>query len=361
MATITKVKTKSGIRWKALIRRGNRSKSKTFQLKSSAKAWAQEMERGDELAIALGSLGAQITLAELAEEYMAQYEGRDHSREFRVQFWVDRIGNKRLTDIRPGLVRLHLDDYSDGRVRICAGVGRDLKPKTREINRKRSPATRNRMKAALGAMLSYAREKEYLVGPLPTASVPAVHEDNKRNRFLSADERKRLLKACRESDWDRLYLLVIMALTSGCRLGELITLRWADIDFADESIYLARTKNEDPRKVPLAKPSIDELKKFRGIGSGLVFPGKRRTHRPFNFRPHWTKAKERAGVHDFRFHDCRHDVGSALAMAGYSLLEIGEILGHRSAQTTKRYAHVSTDHKRKIISDTFDKMGVNDE
>ncbi len=359
MATITKIKTKSGIRWKALIRRGNRSKSKTFQLKSSARAWAAEMERGDELAIALGSLGATITLSELATEYLEQYQGRDHSRVYRVRFWVERLGNTRLTDIKPHLVRQHLEDYASGRVRTYGGIGKDLKVKTKTLDKRRAPASVNRMKAALAALLAYAREKEYLVGPSVTSVIPTLKENNKRTRFLTEDERTRLLRACRASDYDRLYLLAILALTSGCRLGELITLRWSDIDFADKSIYLAHTKNDDPRKIPLARPALEELRKFRGIGEALVFPGKRRTRRPFvGFRKHWNEARKVADVADVRFHDNRHTVASNLAMKGYSLFQIGEILGHRSVQTTKRYAHLSTDHKREIITDTFDDVGV---
>ena len=360
MATITKVKVKGGYKWKALVRRGNRSKSKTFQLKSSAKAWAAEMEKGDELAIALGQPGALITLEQLAEEYMEAYEGKDHTREQRVRFWVDSIGKTRLTDITPSLVRRHLDAYSDGKALSYGGIGKDFRPKTRQLSKKRSPASRNRMKAALAALLGFAREKEYISGRTATSDVPVLKEDNKRQRYLSDQERDRLLNHCLMSDYDRLYLLVLMGLTTGARLGELLPRKWSEVDFEKRQIRLKTSKNQEPRVLILTEPVIAELKRFRAVGEALIFPGKRRTTRPFSgFRKHWHKALKQAGIDGLHFHDLRHSCASFLLKEGFSLDQIGQVLGHKSAQTTRRYSHLDVGTKTRMIEETFGKIGGN--
>lgn len=77
---------------------------------------------------------------------------------------------------------------------------------------------------------------------------------------------------------------------------------------------------------------------------------------PFHFQKQWVKALKDAEITNFRFHDLRHSRASYLAMEGCSLLEIAEVLGHKSVQTTKRYAHLSTEHKAKVVSRVFDKM-----
>ena len=98
----------------------------------------------------------------------------------------------------------------------------------------------------------------------------------------------------------------------------------------------------------LPEPVMVELRKHREVGSGFVFPSERFEHRPTDPYPFWYKALEEAAITDCRFHDLRHSAASYLAMGGASLLEIAEVLGHKSLQTTKRYAHLSTDHKRTL-------------
>jgi len=144
---------------------------------------------------------------------------------------------------------------------------------------------------------------------------------------------------------------VRLLLGTGCRLGEAMALRWCDVDLAERTAYLERTKNGSARMLTLPAPLVAELKKHRAIGVGLVFgadPKPGQQQRPFTFRKHWNKARIEAGLPDLRLHDLRHDAASQLAMAGATLLEIGEVLGHKSQQTTKRYSHLSVEHLRAL-------------
>ena len=168
---------------------------------------------------------------------------------------------------------------------------------------------------------------------------------NQIERFLDDRERKALLSSCQESTWDKLYLVVLMAITTGMRKAELANLRWTDINFDKGLAKLATTKNGSPRINPIPATALDELKKFRQVGNGLIFVSSYDLEKPFDFRVQWKRALQRANIKNFRFHDLRHTAASFLVMGGASLHETAEILGHKSTQTTRRYAHLSTDHK----------------
>lgn len=360
MATITKLQRSSGVRFKAIIRKGGRVlKTKTFATKTAARTWARRIEGDDDLVRALGSPGASITLRQLCSEYMAQWRGKDTTRVQRVGFWADSMGATRLTDIIPADIRVHLNDYGQGQALRGDGIGPDSKRTTKPLGRTRAPATVNRMKAALGAVLKYAMKRGYITRN-PATMVSALSEDNKHIRWLSDDERKRLLAACEASAWPKLTLLVVLAMTTGARLGELHKLRWSDVSFAERTALLTDTKNGEDRVLMLPEVAISVLTQHREIGSGLVFAGTKHPDRPREFRKHWNAALEQAGITRLRFHDLRHDFCSQMAMHGASLVEIAELAGHKDLSTTKRYAHLSTAHKRalsdRVVGEVFGRL-----
>jgi integrase len=334
MATIAKVPRARGVAYQAKIKRqGRLVKSKTFHNKAAAREWARRVEADLEQAIASGDPGHRTRFDALSDRYLAQYAGRDHHRRTQIRWWQDRLGGCRLADISLEVIRLHLDNYR---------FGRDRHPVVA-----RTPASTNRLKAALSALFTFG-VKHGLANKNPARQIPVETEHNHRIRFLSQEERMRLLQACRESTWDRLYLLVLMALMTGARKGELLTLRWEWVDVNERTVQLARTKNGESRVLTLPLPVVEELLRFRGADE-LVFPGRRgRNNRPADARPAWERALAQAGIQNFRFHDLRHSAASYLAMAGASLLEVAEVLGHRSVQTTKRYAHLSVAHKKSL-------------
>ena len=93
---------------------------------------------------------------------------------------------------------------------------------------------------------------------------------------------------------------------------------------------------------------MTELTRFRQIGTGLVFPSTKKLEKSFEFRKHWEKALKEAAIEDFKFHDLRHSAASMLVMNGATLYEAGQVLGHKSTQTTARYAHISIQHKQQL-------------
>lgn len=134
----------------------------------------------------------------------------------------------------------------------------------------------------------------------------------------------------------------------------MIGLKWSDINFNTRTAHLAVTKNGSQRVLSLTAELLTELSKFREIGASFVFPHPSGLNRPFTeFDHHWQAAKKAALLSDFHFHDLRHSCASLLAMNGASILEIAEVLGHKSITMTQRYSHLCNAHKAKLTDRVF--------
>jgi integrase len=149
------------------------------------------------------------------------------------------------------------------------------------------------------------------------------------------------------------YLIVLRAITTGARKGELTGLKWSDIDFDRQLAYISTTKNGESKTLPLTESVIDELCKFNKQDNSLVFDSVIKPGRAYCFTKPWKKALNEAGIEDFTFHSLRHTCASYLAMNGASLLEISDVLGHKQIQMTKRYSHLCIDHKQTLINNVL--------
>ena len=160
-----------------------------------------------------------------------------------------------------------------------------------------------------------------------------------------------MLEACQTSRNPYLHTIVVLALATGARRGELLGLRWPDVDLKRATLAFQETKNGERRAVPLTGQALalmGQHAKVRRLDTVLVFPdatGKK----PGGIREAFEGAVKRAGIVDFRFHDLRHTAASYLAMSGASLAEIAEVLGHKTLAMVKRYAHLSEAHTRGVV------------
>lgn len=141
-----------------------------------------------------------------------------------------------------------------------------------------------------------------------------------------------------------------MAMTTGMRRSELFGLRWCDVDFARGFVMLADTKNGESRHCQIPDFVMAELTPIRQVGNTLLFPSDQKPNRPYEFKKHWLAALKLAGIEDFRWHDLRHTAASMLVTKGATLYECGEVLGHKSLETTKRYAHLSVSHQSEVVN-----------
>ena len=184
----------------------------------------------------------------------------------------------------------------------------------------------------------------------PMRKVTKLKEPRGSVRFLSDEERQRLLAACQVSKNTSLYTIVVLALATGGRQQELLTLCWPDVDLKRGAVTFHHTKNGERRALPLTGHALALMRQHaqvRHLDTALVFPSTSTKRR--RIRDAWEYAIERANIADFRFHDLRHTFASYLAMNGASLLEIAEALGHKSLAMVKRYAHLTEAHTRGVV------------
>ena len=303
---------------------------------------------------------ANLTLRALADAYMAAYSGRDRSRVYTTAFWVNELGERRITDISADDVADVLDRLAATPVTKYAGKDPATGKKIlREFGR-RKPATINRLKSVVSGMLTFAQRRRLMPRGWqnPCREIVTEKVRNARTRFLSPDERERLLKVCRVSKWPRLYLLVLMALVTGARRGELLALRYEDLDLEAGTAHLRMTKNGQERVLPLTPAVIAEIRRFgKAKPEALLFESVRRPGQPMKMSKFFNEAVHTAKVQDFHFHDLRHSCASYLAQSGATLLEIADVLGHKTLDMVRRYSHLTVQHKAALVSRVLGNIG----
>jgi len=207
-----------------------------------------------------------------------------------------------------------------------------------------SPATVNRLLACLKCMFNKAIEWGKMNNN-PAIKLKLFKENNKRLRYLEKEEIVKLLANCNK------YLkpIVMLALNTGMRRGEILGLKWHDIDFRRGIIYLLNTKNSEKREIPIneqVKTALIRTKKH--AESPFVFC--RSDGKPFrDIRKSFFTALKKASIINFRFHDLRHTFASQLVMSGVDLNTVRELMGHKSLKMTLRYSHLSPDHKKRAV------------
>lgn len=294
---------------------------------------------GLDLFIQAGKRVRYQTFNQVADDYMLQWDKKDKINQgAKVAGWCDVFGGRIMSDI----------DIFDIREHVALML---------ESQR---PVTVIRKKAVLSSLFKYALSQGYIDHNF-VADVVINSDARVRERVLTSDERKALLKACKTSTWDKLHLIVRMAMLTGARRGELLKLNWEDVDLDEGVATLLDTKNGSDRTLSLHKSIIEELQRFQQR-KGLIFPSNFNT--PKNFQSHWTIAVNKAGINDdrdmetFTFHCLRHGFCSLMSDEGFELSQIGQLAGHRSLQTTMRYIHQDHAAKAKITDKLAAVMGV---
>ncbi|AUM12469.1 tyrosine-type recombinase/integrase [Ketobacter alkanivorans] len=337
MATIRERKTSKGeTRYQAIVRlKGFPPQTATFNRKTDAKRWVTNTEA----AIREGrhfktTESKKHTLSDLIERYIKYVLPTKPKSQLKqaaqLRWWQSEIGYLTLSEVTPARL----------------GEARD------KLQRGRQPATVVRYMAALSHAFTIASNEWGWLEDNPLRKVRKPVEPRGRVRFLDEEERSRLLTACKQSDCESLYPVVVLALSTGMRQGEILSLEWPHVDLVRGYIYLSDTKNGERRTVPLvshAKELVLNLSKIRRVDTKLLFPSTVKPQSPVAIRRPWGEALKAADIHDFRFHDLRHTAASYLAMNGASLAEIAEILGHKTLQMVKRYAHLSEQHTSRVL------------
>jgi integrase len=227
--------------------------------------------------------------------------------------------------------------------------------KTTKGGKVRAAGSVNGDLAILGHMLSSAVEWGWLeTSPFKKGKSLMLKLDNKRTRFLTEPEIGNLLKECP----NHLRPIVEVAMLTGMRRGELLSLKWDQIKHGAIHLDGSMTKSGKGRKIQISdrlEMVLKELRRENHLKSPYVFnyQGKRLQEVKRSFQG----ACRRAGIEDFRFHDLRHTFASRLVMRGASLKAVQELLGHADLSMTMRYSHLSQEHLKdtvNLLNDTPD-------
>jgi integrase len=332
MATIDVRPSRHGTRYRVRVRLRGYLRTGTFRTAKEAHHWAIRTEAA--LLSQRAALPRVHRLAEAIDRYT------DHILPTKVPRTAVNQ-RQQLAWWRRELGHCHLAELTPAHLAAC----RDLLAQTR------TASTVNRYCDVLRHLFSVAIQEWGWLEASPMRGVRRLREPRGRVRFLSDEERPRLLAACQQSHNRFLAPVVVLALATGARKMEILALRWPDVDLQRGLLTFHQTKNRDRRTVPLTGQALIVMQSHamvRRMGTDLVFP-RRDGRQPVDIRYAWKQALRAAGIIDFRLHDLRHSAASYLAMQGASLVEIAEVLGHRTLQMTKRYTHLTEAHTRRVM------------
>ena len=221
---------------------------------------------------------------------------------------------------------------------------------TKQIQEKYKASTVNKHAGLLNRMLNVAVEWEYIEkNPFDKAIIKKFPTGDHVQRFLTADEIRRLLSACSKEPHPYLYFFVKLLLLTGARSSELRLCKWNDIDLTKGELYIELSKNGRSRRIILSDSSIQELCRVREkseslgtptMASNWVFTNPK-TQLPYtSMQIAFSKARKRARLDTVRIHDLRHTFASLLINNGASIYEVQKLLGHHHVSMTERYAHL---------------------
>ena len=313
------------------------------QARSRAITIIAATKNGDDPAARRDADRRAITVKELAERFEKEHidlrlkpsTAKGYKRMLE-RFVLPRLGKHRLTEVtRADIAQLHHD---------LRHIAYDA----------------NRCLEMISKMFNLAE----MWGLRPDGSNPRKHikkyPEEKRERFLSPAELKRVGEVLREMEQEGIELPSSIAaarllILTGCRLGEIMNLKWGHVDIAGKALRLRDSKT-GAKVVHLGQPAGEVLEKIERIeGNPWVIVGTKPGARLTDLQPFWQRVRARAGLKDVRIHDLRHTFASTAVASGQGLPMIGKLLGHTQVQTTARYAHLAADP----IRDAADQVASN--
>ncbi len=316
---------RDGIWWTCIRYRGKKIQK---SLETDNKKLAESVEAKWRIALIEGKYfdrceGEDKTFKDMADRFMLEYAPKKSERtqmhyKTTLGHSLPFFGNMKLTSITPKKIV----EYRAMR------YGKGIKPSTYNLER-----------AMFSKMFNVAiREWEWLKEN-PVSKVSRDRENNQRDKWLSEEDERRLLEHM--PGW--LREIVLLALHTGLRRGELLSLTWDRVNLLQKTIIIQKSKNGRPRTIPLTSVAmgvLEEKARIRSLKTNLVFVntvGKK-------ISTSWVTenfiiARGKAGLDDFHFHDLRHTFATRLAQRGVDLYTISKLLGHVNITMTQRYAH----------------------
>jgi integrase len=307
-------------RWQARVRRqGHPDEVRTFTSRHDAEKWARSVETEIDRGSYLSTAEAQkYTFADLIDRYLREVlRGNRHEKLHAYRFRAmarSSLGRLNVVSMTPAAVAKYRDD------RLCVvSAGAVI----REL-------------ACISSIINHARKEWGISVANPVQLVRKPSAPRGRERVVSDGELASLVEVlqpvAKRSIWMR--PLVLLALETAMRRGELLSLRWGDVDLDAHTAKLLETKNGEGRVVPLSSKAVEILREMPRDISGRVIP-----MTGFAVSKAWTTATIRAGLTDLHFHDLRHTAITRMAAKLPNLIELAAVSGHKSLRMLQRYYH----------------------
>lgn len=321
MATLRK----RGDRWQVQVRRkGQAQKTASFALRKDALEWGRQTElQADRRELPPDAKCLEsITLRQLVERYRDEITKKKRGGETETIVLNAFLRNKICTKVISDISSKDFAVYRDERLKTV------------------TPSTVKRQLAPIQNLFEIAKKEWHLpirTNPLSDMRLPEA--DNRRERRLRPGELDRLLEAASELQTGILARIIVFAVETGMRRGEILSMRFRDIDPQDRSVHIPKTKTGHARTIPLSPRALAVI---TPSNRPLVFPTSANA-----LRLAWERLTEAAKIEDLHFHDLRHEGISRWFEKGLSLPEVQLLSGHRTLAMLSRYTHA----QRKIIQD----------
>ncbi len=263
----------------------------------------------------------RLTFQDMVERYLQKYVKERDS--YTVKKLLPAFGELTISEITTE----RISDYREQRLKSV------------------QPATIYQELSLMRRMFNVARREWKWVRDNPVADLSfSIGNKNARDRWLTVEEEKKLLECATNPLW--LRSLLIFALHTGMRRGEILNLLWKDVDFSRRLLVVTKSKNGDKRSIPMSQTLYDTLKSMNKVVdiSSRVFPISVRS-----LREAFDSALTKAGIADFHFHDLRHTFATRIVQKGGDLYRVKELLGHKTINMTARYAHHCPESLRSCV------------
>lgn len=337
---------KGKIRYQRIVeiyRQGRRIyKSKTFDTKRDGLEWEQKLKYEIDKGIITRESLKKRTFADAIEKYttavLSRREKNVRNILHHLNWWKQQIGHLQIADVTPSV----LSECRDLLLNEPSPKGK-----------LRKSGTALRYIASASVVLEHCVKEWMWIPQNPIRSIRKPSAGKGRTRFFSQEEIQKIRVGCAESGSQFLLSIFIIALHTGMRRGEILSLRWEDIDFKNKEIKLATSKNGEPRDVPMTEQVYrvlcDLAESVQLNLSGLLFSSPTNPSKPRDIKSSWERVLKKVGIEDATFHTIRHTTCSYLAQLGISPILIARIVGHKDSRTTDRYTHAVKSHIREAI------------
>jgi integrase len=326
-------------------------KSKTFSTKREALCWEKkflyELDNGLVTKDSLKKRKVSDAIQKYIANVLPQRPKNTRNVLHHLKWWENRIGHCQLSETTPAL---------------CAECRDQLLQEINSKGKVRKSATALRYIATMSSVFECCMKDWMWISQNPLRSIKKPSPGHRKTRFFTLEEIQKIHALCASSNSPMILPIFIIAVHTGMRRGEILSLRWEDIDLKEKEIRLSTSKNGESGDIAMTNDVYevfaDLLVSKKTTISGLVFPSPNNPQKPVDIKSTWERILDKAGITGATFHTIRHSTCSHLASLGVSPTLIARIVGHKDSRTTDIYIDAVKSHRREVMKQLADLIPV---